>query len=249
MSLVKPGRAVFDNQEGGEDEDMPTPWAVTMADMFTLLMSFFALLFAMSTPDQHRFDNVMTAVQSALGGGPGQGGILISGPGAPGGKSITSRSLDELTGLEGESVLEDIKHELKNGPQDDSVQVVMQGEKVVLRVGGHVLFPSGTSNLSDNSRAFMDRIVRIVKSHPEFRVDIKGHTDPRPINSARYESNWELSALRATAVLRYLLEHGISPQRLTATGYADTEPLVSNTSEENMAKNRRVEFVLEKKEK
>lgn len=231
-----------------DEDDMPAPWAVTMADMFTLLMCFFILLFAVSSLDSKRFDNILSAVQGALGGVGGAGGVMLQG-GAPGGKAVKPKSLDELTGLEEEALLQDMRQEFKGRSPDESMQITMRGNQVVLQVGGQVLFSPGSASLGPQAHGFLDRVVRVARNYPDYRVDIKGHTDPRPISTARFESNWELSALRATAVLRYMIDRGVSPKRLTATGYADTQPLVSNTSEENMAKNRRVEFVLEKKEK
>lgn len=231
-----------------DEDDMPSPWAVTMADMFTLLMCFFILLFAVSSLDSKRFDNILSAVQGALGGVGGAGGVMLQG-GAPGGKAVKPKSLDELTGLEEESLLQDMRQEFKGRSQDESLQITMRGNQVVLQVGGQVLFTPGSAILASQAQGFLDRVVRVARNYPDHRIDIKGHTDPRPISTAKFESNWELSSLRATAVLRYLIDRGISPKRLTATGYADTQPLVANSSEENMAKNRRVEFVLEKKEK
>ncbi|MFH1032961.1 MAG: OmpA family protein [Pseudomonadota bacterium] len=231
-----------------EEDDMPAPWAVTIADMFTLLMCFFILLFSMSSLDAKRYENAVSSVQQALGGLAGAGGVMLQG-GAPGGKAVKPKSLDELTGLEEESLLQDLRQEFKGQSPEDPVQISMRGNQVIMQVGGQVLFPAGSSTLAPQAHGFLDHVVRVSRNYPDYRIDIKGHTDPRPISTAKFESNWELSALRATAVLRYLMERGISPQRLTATGYADTQPLVPNSSEENMAKNRRVEFVLEKKEK
>jgi len=83
--------------------------------------------------------------------------------------------------------------------------------------------------------------------YSEYSVNIKGHTDDRPILTKEFPSNWELSSIRATTVLKYLIQGGIDPGRLTATGYSDLLPLVANDTPENRAINRRVEFVLEKK--
>ena len=82
--------------------------------------------------------------------------------------------------------------------------------------------------------------------HADYRIAIRGHTDDRNIQTRQFPSNWELSAVRATTVLRFFIQQGIDPQRMTATGYADYIPLVDNDSAENRARNRRVEFVLEK---
>ena len=77
------------------------------------------------------------------------------------------------------------------------------------------------------------------------RVRIEGHTCDLPIHTARYPSNWELSAQRAINVLTYLVRKGIDPSRLSAVGYADTRPIVPNIDEEHRRKNRRVDIVIE----
>ena len=78
------------------------------------------------------------------------------------------------------------------------------------------------------------------------KIFIQGHTDDVPIHTVKFESNWELSAVRATAVLRHFYDKGIDPEKLTATGYADTFPMVPNNTKEGRAKNARIEFILEK---
>jgi chemotaxis protein MotB len=118
---------------------------------------------------------------------------------------------------------------------------------LVIQIRGQVLFPSGSATLSREAESIMDQIARIVSRYTEYMVNIKGHTDNVPISTAKFDSNWELSALRATSVLKYFIKRGINPLRLTATGYADILPLVPNNSDENRSRNRRVEFVLEKK--
>ena len=84
------------------------------------------------------------------------------------------------------------------------------------------------------------------KKYPKYKIQIKGHTDDVPIDSDKFPTNWELSAARATAVLRYFLDKNVSALRLTASGYADTFPLADNSSELGRKMNRRVEIVLEK---
>jgi chemotaxis protein MotB len=78
------------------------------------------------------------------------------------------------------------------------------------------------------------------------KINIRGHTDDNSVFSERFPTNWELSSSRATAVLRHFIDKGIDPERITATGFADTFPLVSNVTEAGRAKNRRVEIGLEK---
>ncbi len=228
-----------------EEEESTAEWLVTYGDMVTLLLTFFVFLVAMSSLDEKRFESIIQSIQQNLGGAVYQESQV--GGGAR--QTTRQRSLDQLTGLEEEALMEDIRQELHKKNLDDTVRILRQGDKIILRVEGQYLFASGSSSLGDKAGVVLDRVASVVKDYPDYRLDIKGHTDSRPISTSRFDSNWELSALRATSVLRYLLGKGISPQRLTATGYADSEPLAPNTSEENMAKNRRVEFVLEKKDK
>ena len=92
----------------------------------------------------------------------------------------------------------------------------------------------------------MNEVIRILRKYPNYQINIRGHTDDTPISTERYPTNWELSSARATAVLRHFIDRGIDTERITATGFADTYPLASNTTEAGRAINRRVEIVLEK---
>ena len=87
----------------------------------------------------------------------------------------------------------------------------------------------------------LKHIIDILKKH-NYKVVVRGHTDDLPIRSEIFPSNWELSAARAAATLRYLAGQGISPSRMKAVGYADTRPIVPNNTKDNRALNRRVEF-------
>ncbi|MCA1988020.1 MAG: OmpA family protein [Desulfarculus sp.] len=226
------------------EDDEIGQWLVTYADMVTLLLTFFVLLVALANFDTRKYEAVVDSIQNTFG-------KLDAPRGDLGRLELTRtmpRSLDQLTGLEEEPLLEDIQQMIKRKNIEDSVRVTTQGNLVILEVKGQTMFDSGQAVLKNEALPLLDQIAGIVRSYPDYVLHVKGHTDPRPISSPKFETNWELSALRATAVLRYLISKGIAPKRMTATGYADTEPLVPNTSEENMAKNRRVEFVLEKKE-
>ena len=237
-----PGRSLATADE--DDEDSGGEWLVTFSDLVTLLLTFFVFLVAMANLDEEKFEQIIHSIQVNLGKQEAPGGDV----GRLEFKSTLPRSLDQLTGIEQEPLLEDVQQTLKRKNIDDLVRVVSIGNEVVMRVDGHTFFKSGQAELRAEALPILDQVAGIVLRHPGHVLHIKGHSDPRPISSPKFESNWELSALRATAVLRHLLGKGVPPRRMTATGYADTEPLLPNDSEENMAKNRRVEFVLEKKE-
>lgn len=226
-------------EEGGDDGK---EWLVTYADMVTLLLTFFIMMLSLARLDTERFEQIVTSIQYSLGANVAPGGRI----GRIDAHDTKRMSLSELTGQETEPILQDIREVTNKKNLDDVIEVIDQGDKVILRVKGQVLFDSGSSDINQGAGVVLKAIAEVVERNPGWRLDVKGHTDSRPINSPKFASNWELSSLRATAVLRYLIEQGVSPTRLTATGYADTQRLVPDSSEENMARNRRVEFVLEK---
>jgi outer membrane protein OmpA-like peptidoglycan-associated protein len=106
-----------------------------------------------------------------------------------------------------------------------------------------VNFETGKADILPEFESVLARAGEILRANPSITVELAGHTDPREIASAQFPSNWELSQARAEAVKQYLVAKcGIAPERLTAHGYADTQPIAPNDSEEGMAKNRRTEF-------
>lgn len=106
-----------------------------------------------------------------------------------------------------------------------------------------VNFETGRADILPRFEPMLDRAGEILRNTPDIRVELAGHTDPREINTREFPSNWELSQARAEAVRQYLIDKfGIAPGRLTARGYADTQPVASNDTPEGMARNRRTEF-------
>ncbi len=118
---------------------------------------------------------------------------------------------------------------------------------VIIQIKDRTLFESGRAELSPKGYRTIDKVVEILQPYRDFTVNIRGHTDNRPINTVRFPSNWELSSGRATSLLRYIIESGrIEPARMTATGFGEVMPIENNQTAAGRAKNRRVEFILQK---
>jgi chemotaxis protein MotB len=117
---------------------------------------------------------------------------------------------------------------------------------VITLLTDKLLFPTGEATLEPRSFALLEEIATLIALEARQPVAVQGNTDSVPIDTTQYPSNWELSTARASTIIRFLIAHGISAQRLTAIGYAAERPIASNASEAGRARNRRVEIVLER---
>jgi chemotaxis protein MotB len=254
------------------DEAEPS-WMVTYADLMTLLLVFFVLLFSISTVKKEQFASTIRSFQLAIGD---TGGSLIPlpeelvAPTIEVPDSLEQHNADQLIPsvvvvqeAEREEVRlpempkaekEDLSY-MSNSLKDTFASMGMAdavdvGEprdgKIRIRVKGSVLFKSGDAAFNRRMMPILDGLLEQLEKNPEFIMGIQGHTDNIPIETVKFPSNWELSAIRATTVLRYLVRGGIDPERVTATGYGDALPVFPNETVEQRAKNRRIEFVLEK---
>lgn len=115
----------------------------------------------------------------------------------------------------------------------------------LLNVPEAVLFDSGKADLKLGASQVLDPMAGLIEETGDHSFRISGHTDNVPIKTTKFASNWELSALRAVTVVHYLIHKGVSPEKLAASGRADTEPVGDNATEQGRTLNRRVEFVLE----
>jgi chemotaxis protein MotB len=131
----------------------------------------------------------------------------------------------------------------------DRKDIRVVGDRFVFQ--SDVLFPSGQATMSPEGLAAIDQlaatIVELERSIPreiDWALQVDGHTDIRPIASPQFPSNWELSSARATSVVKYLINRGVSPKRLVAAGYGEFQPLEEGTSDDTLRRNRRIELKL-----
>jgi chemotaxis protein MotB len=116
--------------------------------------------------------------------------------------------------------------------------------RMVVELSENILFDSGRADLKTEGQAALTEVATVLASIADRDFQIAGHTDNIPIKSAKYPSNWHLSSARALTVAIYLAEHGVPPVRLSAAGYADTQPAAPNDTPEGRQQNRRIEIVL-----
>ena len=128
---------------------------------------------------------------------------------------------------------------------EDKVTLGIEQKGLVITFVDSVLFNSGKAKLRPQASESLDKVAKVCRGIVADReVGIEGHTDNQPIKYSGWKSNWELSTARATSVLHYLAKEGISPERLSATGYGEFRPIATNKTVEGRQKNRRVEIVI-----
>lgn len=192
-------------------------WLTTYADMMTLLMTFFVLLFAMSTLDPVKLEQ--------FGDSLGQ---------QQGSKKKTKKvSLSQIN--------KEVKKLVVEQELQSQVKVTMDARGVTLGIASDLAFGSGTATLSGPIKSFLVKLVSTMEK-ATYAIAVEGHTDNDPIRSSQFPSNWELSAARASAVIRYLTSHGIAADKFRAIGFGDTAPKVANDTVANKAINRRVDI-------
>ncbi len=245
MNTSTTDNTIYGSFLSGEEEG--SGWIVTFADMMTLLLVFFVLLYSLSSFETEKYKSAVEKIKTSIETESNLIGLmeLLEIP-----ESMdTQITIEDLTGLRSreETLVRDINRFAASGKAEDSITTTILEGKIVVRIRGEALFQSGSAELGQDAPRVLDEITKVLFDYPDYNINIKGHTDDVPISTERFPSNWELSAIRATNVLQHLIERGIQPERLTATGYGKIMPLVPNTSEENRSMNRRVEFVLEKK--
>lgn len=243
-----------------EDEET-AGWIFTFADLMSLLLVFFILLYSLSRMTETTLVAALSSIQIALNSngalvrqeplkysGGGTETIKPAEPQMATNEQLTYAKdpIDEEVREEVNEIANDVMSKFVANNLENQVSVFEDGEKITIRIDGHSLFESGESDILYSAEPIYETLLGIFNRYPDYNINIKGHTDNIPIRTARFPSNWELSAIRATTTLRYFLENDIPPERMTATGYADSIPLVRNDTEEHRALNRRVEFVLQR---
>lgn len=227
---------------GGHDGGGMMRWLLTYADMITLLMAFFIMMYSMSILNLEKFKSVAISIRSGFGGNMEGGKHLLTHP--QGQRSIQSKSpLQESQDVE--QITQQLEQYINEHHLQNAMQVRVEERGLIVSIiTDNMLFPIGSAELRPPAHAIMARIAQLIKGISN-NVQVEGHTCDLPIHTSLFPSNWELSSARASRVVRCLTEeYRIPRNRLSAVGYADTHPVASNDSEANRGRNRRVDIVV-----
>lgn len=245
-------------QRRPEEPENHERWLVSYADFITLLFAFFVVMYAVSSVNEGKYKVLSNSLTNAFSNTTGKAGgqPLAVTQGAP---PITLRPVAKPDKLPDSRKSDEKKVEQRkkmNNMAGDIMKalqpLVVQGKVrlletsrgVTIEINDSILFPAGQAKLQPASINAMLAIAQVLAAS-DFPITIEGHTDNVPISTPQFPSNWELSAMRATTVLRLFNDGGVGAERLTAIGYGETRPLETNTTTEGKARNRRVSILID----
>lgn len=219
---------------GHHEHDNQDRWLLTYADLITLLLGLFVILYAMSKIDAGKYAEIV----SALGGVFGSPKNVMVGSGG-----VLDQPLTILQ-LERRDVADQIRDALHLDTSPLPIQVTENERGVTVHIMEELLFASGSADLKPSSYAAIDTLASVLRKLPN-DLRVEGHTDNVPINTVAFPSNWHLSVARAVNVGFYLIQqHGLVAERVQVVGYSEYKPLVTNDTPEHRALNRRVDIVI-----
>jgi chemotaxis protein MotB len=238
-----------------EEHENHDRWLVSYADFVTLLFAFFVVMYAISSVNQGKYRVLSESLSTAFLESPStaSGDIISINPIRPLSAAQSPVQLakpaqfsDKARAQQREQ-LGNMARQLKDalGPlvKDGHAHVSDGAYGLTLDINSSMLFALGDAQLSPAAAGIMEKIAGILASSA-FPVVVEGHTDNTPINTAQFPSNWELSSMRASSLVRVFVDNGISAARLSAVGYADQRPLADNATTDGRQRNRRVAITI-----
>ncbi|HEX4623694.1 MAG TPA: flagellar motor protein MotB [Solirubrobacteraceae bacterium] len=264
------GRRRMGVEEEAEESD--ERWLLTYADMITLLMALFMVLFSISSVNVSKFVTLQRSLQDAFSGRILPGGralkesggsttsptvaatppttaTAVTSDGAGKGGKIDAKAAAAAAAKAEEKDFKALKARVdayvdKHGLQSKVTTLVTKDGLVIRLLTDKLLFSSGSATVQPGGRGLLSKVGGLLRAENQHVIRVRGFTDPLPIHTAAFPSNWELSAGRAASVVRAFAEAGVAPERLEAAGRAALDPLTSNATALGRARNRRVEVLL-----
>ena len=230
------------------EHDNHDRWLISYADFVTLLFAFFVVMYSISSVNEGKYRTFSESLSNAFSKQPSQAGV------APNPHEQMFKVLVDKR--DARMAEQQRKLQAQMQALDDNLQRVMkpliaQGlvgvhqtkRGVVLDISASTLFREGEEKLEPGAQETLRQVAQVL-ARDNLSVEVEGHTDDVPIKTAQFPSNWELSAGRASSVVRMLIANGVPENRLAAVGLAANQPVEPNDTPEHRAKNRRVSVTI-----
>ncbi len=233
-----------------EEHENHERWLVSYADFITLLFAFFVVMYAISSVNEGKYRILANALGAAFGTAPAISTTQVSTERQP---ALTFRKLTpaqkrQAAALRRErEAMTDIAGRIQTAlaplVNQGIVRVTQTSRGVKVEINASILFAPGDAKLTGESGEALKAIAQILKDDSHV-LQVEGHTDNLPISTALFPSNWELSSVRASSVVRLFVDNGIADNRLTAVGHGANFPVGPNETVEGRLRNRRVEIMI-----
>ncbi len=229
------------------DHENHDRWLISYADFITLLFAFFVVMYAISAVNEGKYRVLASSLGSAFGKAPTDDAPVPQLPTVTLPPEVKQRTLKQQQAIEEQAHMTAVASSLLEvmAPlaKDGQVRVTQSRRGVSIEINANVLFEPGRAELEPGSLAVLGAVAEKLRREP-FNLEITGHTDNIPISNSAFPSNWELSAVRASSVVRLFADAGIDPARLFAIGREASLPVAGNETAEGRARNRRVELMI-----
>src|SRR3954451_7175226 len=254
------------SRHGGGEVESEERWLLTYADMITLLMALFMVLFSITSVNKAKLEVLSKTLQEAFSGKVLPGGESIRNTGAdpksvssptanppiPAITTIVSQAASPSAAAARLKEQEDFRrlkrqideYARQKGIQDKLQTIIAQRGLVIRLLTDRVLFDSGLAELKPAATPILSKVAEILRQERVHQVMVEGHTDTVPIAGSVFPTNWELSTARASRVVRFLIGQGVGRHRLSAAGYAFLHPIATTVTPAGRSRTRRGEIVL-----
>jgi chemotaxis protein MotB len=233
------------------DEDhINETWLIPYADLLTLLLALFIVLFASSQIDQKKFQEIARSFSSALAGGTGvfdfPSPVEQENPQTSiRNEQITKSQRALMERKELQEIQAKINQYIEKQHLNGELKTTLTEEGLLVTILNDILFDSGSAEVRPQDKKIATEISRLLVMNPPRSIIVSGHTDNVPIHNSKFSSNWELSVMRAVNFMKLLLENKqLDPRWFSAKGYGEFKPVASNATAEGRMKNRRVEILI-----
>ncbi|MED3711774.1 flagellar motor protein MotB [Peribacillus frigoritolerans] len=233
------------------EEHIDESWLVPYADILTLLLALFIVLFASSSVDAVRFQQLSNVFNQVFTSGTGFMDFPSDSPsneptspeqrrGAEDLEKLGKNEQEELT-----EVQERVNAYIEKNDLTDKLETNLTDEGMLISIRENVLFESGVAEVRSENRKMAKEISGLLVMDLPRNIIVSGHTDNIPIKNSKYESNWDLSVMRSVNFMKLLLENkDLDPEMFSAKGHGEFKPVASNETKKGRAKNRRVEILI-----
>lgn len=236
-----------------EEPENHERWMVSYADFITLLFAFFVVMYAISSVNENKYRVLSNSLGIAFSGVTPHAALKDPPPSPQPAAPvlplpIPSQQRSNDAALKREkaqmtNIARDILKALAPLISQGKVRVTQTNRGIIVEISASVLFAPGEAKLSSQSDKALRAVADVLKDVDK-NIQVEGHTDNLPINNAMFPSNWELSAVRASSVVRLFIESGIAESRLVAVGHGANRPVGSNDTPEGRLRNRRVQLMI-----